>query len=122
VAVEETKPKAAAQPKAEVSDSEFLDVIWGAETSARPTLNIAEMMKAFQVQSQETTTVVDKTADRSKTLSLDMAMLVKPHPEKVSWGGEDAVFMNGRSFGVFDGVSGAEKEKGKRLLRWIAMR
>jgi protein phosphatase PTC7 len=115
VAVEETKSKEEAQPKAEVSDSEFLDVIWGAETSARPTLNIAEMMKAFQVQTKETTTVVDRTVDRSKTLSLDMAMQVKPHPEKVSWGGEDAVFMNGRSFGVFDGVSGAEKEKGKKL-------
>lgn len=111
--VEETKTTA--QPKAEVSDSEFLDVIWGAETSARPTLNIAEMMKAFQVQSQETTTEIDKNVDRSKTLSLDMAVQVKPHPDKVSWGGEDAVFINGRTFGVFDGVSGAEKEKGKKL-------
>ena len=116
MAVEETKPSSVAQPKVEVSDSEFLDVIWGAETSARPTLNIAEMMKAFQTSSaQETASVVDTSVDRSKTLSLDMAMQVKPHPEKVSWGGEDAVFTNGRSFGVFDGVSGAVKERGKKL-------
>ena len=115
MAVEETKPKVVAQPKAEVSDSEFLDVIWGAETSARPTLNIGEMMKAFQVPAQEKTSEIDKTMDRSKTLSLDMALQVKPHPEKVSWGGEDAVFINGRNFGCFDGVSGAEKERGKKL-------
>ena len=116
VAVEEEKPKAASQSKAEVSDSDFLDVVWGAETSARPTLNIAEMMKSFQVQTKETTTVSDTAVvDRSKTLTLDMAQVVKPHPEKISWGGEDAVFTNGRSFGVFDGGSGAEKVSGKKL-------
>ena len=38
-----------------------------------------------------------------------------PSPEKASWGGEDAVFAKGRSFGVFDGVSGALKEKGMAL-------
>ena len=103
--------------KADVSDSDFLDVIWGAETSARPTLNIAEMMKAFQVQ---TTTADDKVekvedTDEFKSVVLEAALQVKPHPEKVSWGGEDYGFSVGRTFGVFDGVSGAEKEKGKKL-------
>lgn len=112
---EEDSATAATQPKAKVSDSDFLDVIWGAETSARPTLNIAEMMKAFQVQTQETTVVTERAVEGIKTLSLDMAMQVKPHPEKISWGGEDAVFLSGRNFGVFDGVSGAEKVRGKKL-------
>lgn len=103
--------------KAEVSDSDFLDVIWGAETSARPTLNIAEMMNAFQLQSDDesSSTTTEDVDEEFKTLKLDMALAVKAHPEKVSWGGEDYGFSNGRTFGVFDGVSGAEKEKGKKL-------
>lgn len=114
VAVEETPTKT---KKQEVSDNDFLDAVWGSETSARPTLNIAEMMKAFQVQ---TTTADDEVAsvddtDEFKTVVLEAALQVKPHPEKVSWGGEDAGFSVGRTFGVFDGVSGAEKEKGKKL-------
>ncbi|KAL7498438.1 hypothetical protein ACHAWT_008850 [Skeletonema menzelii] len=103
--------------KADVSDSDFLDVIWGAETSARPTLNIAEMMKAFQVQTTTADDQVEKVEDTDefKTVVLEAALQVKPHPEKVSWGGEDYGFSVGRTFGVFDGVSGAEKEKGKKL-------
>lgn len=34
---------------------------------------------------------------------------------QVRWGGEDAVFIKGRSFGVFDGVSGANKLDGVPL-------
>ena len=107
----------AKEQKAEVSDSDFLDVVWGAETSARPTLNIAEMMKAFQVESEEKAPVktTTTTEEKFKTLALDVALNIKAHPEKVSWGGEDAGFSAGRTFGVFDGVSGAVKEKGKKL-------
>ena len=43
------------------------------------------------------------------TVSMDMSSVVLPDPAKISWGGEDAVFMSGRNFGVFDGVSGAVK-------------
>lgn len=109
-----TEPR---EQKAEVSDSDFLDVVWGAETSARPTLNIAEMMKAFQVQSKDEGAVAvrEDASEEFRTLTLDAALHVKPHPEKVSWGGEDAGFTVGRTFGVFDGVSGAEKTKGKKL-------
>jgi protein phosphatase PTC7 len=107
--------------KANVSNSDFLDVIWGAETSARPTLNIVEMMKAFQIRSTETNTaevrgpLVDEKSIEFRTLTLDAALEVRAHPEKVSWGGEDAGFIAGRTFGVFDGVSGATKVKGKKL-------
>ena len=50
-----------------------------------------------------------------ETVGLEISTRVVPHPEKVSWGGEDAIFSEGRTFGVFDGVSGAEKEEGKDL-------
>ena len=112
VAAIETPEK---ERKAKVSDSDFLDVIWGAETSARPTLNIKEMMKAFQVRSTEEERPAAEKASEFRTLSLEAALEVRAHPEKVSWGGEDAGFFVGRTFGVFDGVSGAAKEKGKKL-------
>ncbi|KAL9186317.1 hypothetical protein ACHAXT_005555 [Thalassiosira profunda] len=106
----------AKEKKAEVSEGEFLDVIWGAETSARPTLNIAEMMKSFQVESStEEAAPATEVEEEFRTLALDVALNVRPHPEKVSWGGEDAGFSVGRTFGVFDGVSGATKEKGRKL-------
>ena len=50
-----------------------------------------------------------------KTIQIDMSSYVLPHPAKVSWGGEDAVFTKGRNFGVFDGVSGADKLDGVPL-------
>ncbi|GMH95796.1 hypothetical protein TrVE_jg12759 [Triparma verrucosa] len=48
-------------------------------------------------------------------LSLEAGSVVLPHPEKLSWGGEDALYLPSTSspcltFGVFDGVSGAEKD------------
>lgn len=51
----------------------------------------------------------------SKPLTFQIASKILPHPAKVSWGGEDALFVSGRSFGVFDGVSGAEKVDGVPL-------
>ena len=50
-----------------------------------------------------------------KPIKLEFSSKVMPHPEKVSWGGEDALFVSGKSFGVFDGVSGAEKLEGVPL-------
>jgi protein phosphatase PTC7 len=50
-----------------------------------------------------------------KPIKVEIASKVLPHPEKVSWGGEDALFVQGRTFGVFDGVSGAEKLDGVPL-------
>jgi protein phosphatase PTC7 len=51
-------------------------------------------------------------------IQLDVASVVLPHPQKVSWGGEDAVFVKGRTFGVFDGVSGADKLDGIPLFSY----
>lgn len=48
-------------------------------------------------------------------IKIEMASNIIPHPAKILWGGEDAVFTKGRSFGVFDGVSGAEKKDGVAL-------
>ena len=44
---------AAIETKAKVSNSDFLDVIWGAKTTAHPTFNVKEMVKAFQVCSAD---------------------------------------------------------------------
>lgn len=41
--------------------------------------------------------------------------VVLPDPKKILWGGEDAVFIKGKTFGVFDGVSGASKLDGLPL-------
>jgi protein phosphatase PTC7 len=48
-------------------------------------------------------------------IKLEIASNILPHPAKIMWGGEDAVFTKGRTFGVFDGVSGAEKLDGVPL-------
>ena len=48
-------------------------------------------------------------------IKIESAAYILPHPAKVRWGGEDAVFAKGRTFGVFDGVSGAEKLDGVPL-------
>jgi protein phosphatase PTC7 len=54
--------------------------------------------------------------DRSpRPIKIEMGSHVLPHPAKVRWGGEDALFVKGRTFGVFDGVSGAEKLNGVPL-------
>ena len=62
-----------------------------------------------------------KGSDNTASLSYDVSSTVLPHPDKVSWGGEDYLFTTpkgvpgGVSFGVFDGVSGAEKLDGVPL-------
>ncbi|OEU09465.1 protein serine/threonine phosphatase 2C, partial [Fragilariopsis cylindrus CCMP1102] len=48
-------------------------------------------------------------------IKIDIGSHILPHPAKVKWGGEDATFIKGRTFGVFDGVSGAEKLDGVPL-------
>jgi protein phosphatase PTC7 len=53
--------------------------------------------------------------EEEKKIKIDMASYVLPHPAKVIWGGEDAVFTQARTFGVFDGVSGATKLDGVPL-------
>lgn len=48
-------------------------------------------------------------------IKIETASCVLPHPSKMVWGGEDAVFTVGRTFGVFDGVTGATKLDGVPL-------
>jgi len=50
-----------------------------------------------------------------KPIKIEIGSHILPHPAKVRWGGEDALFVKGRTFGVFDGVSGAEKLDGVPL-------
>jgi protein phosphatase PTC7 len=50
-----------------------------------------------------------------KLIQIEIGSHILPHPAKVRWGGEDATFIKGRTFGVFDGVSGAEKLYGVPL-------
>jgi protein phosphatase PTC7 len=70
-----------------------------------------EYLQEIEVDEDEMVT----TIPRAKPITIDMAAYVLPHPAKASWGGEDAVFTQGRTFGVFDGVSGAEKAYGVPL-------
>lgn len=63
----------------------------------------------------EDAVLVEEVPEIPTPIKLEIASKVMPHPEKVSWGGEDALFVSGKSFGVFDGVSGAEKLDGVPL-------
>ncbi|KAL3907787.1 MAG: hypothetical protein SGILL_008731 [Bacillariaceae sp.] len=56
--------------------------------------------------------IVDLTP---KPIKIEIGSHILPHPAKMRWGGEDAVFTKGRTFGVFDGVSGADKLDGVPL-------
>ena len=54
-------------------------------------------------------------AESQAPIKIEIGSCVLPHPSKVRWGGEDAVFCKGNTFGVFDGVSGADKAEGLPL-------
>jgi len=103
---------------------------------AAPSLSVPNFFAAFKKPDdtatkpdEVTTTPNTKTSDSpppakeqiqvitkpAKTIKIEIGTKVLPHPEKISWGGEDAIFTEGRTFGVFDGVSGAEKEEGLPL-------
>jgi len=65
-----------------------------------------------RVEKQVQEKIID---DSPKTIKIEIGSHILPHPAKVRWGGEDATFVKGRTFGVFDGVSGAEKQDGVPL-------
>jgi len=65
-----------------------------------------------RVEKQVEEKIVDEIP---KSIKIEIGSHILPHPAKVRWGGEDATFVKGRTFGVFDGVSGAEKEDGVPL-------
>ena len=85
--------------------------------------NLMNLFKTPQIEQSEELDQIDEEEDFEpeefepvfRPVKLEIAAKVLAHPEKVSWGGEDALFTAGRNFGVFDGVSGAEKEDGVPL-------
>jgi protein phosphatase PTC7 len=92
----------------EVSESVKEDVVAAVETTKKnaPAKVLEVPKKAQQIETLEPAVV---------PIKIDTATCVLPHPAKVFWGGEDAVFTSGRTFGVFDGVSGATKLDGVPL-------
>jgi protein phosphatase PTC7 len=68
-----------------------------------------------QQQTKFKTTEALPKSKVSNITNFDIATLILPSPDKVTWGGEDATFVLDRTFGVFDGVSGATKEDGLPL-------
>jgi protein phosphatase PTC7 len=73
---------------------------------------IAEPVRVKAVAKKREPTI---EVTRTEPIKIEIASNILPHPAKVRWGGEDAVFTKGRNFGVFDGVSGAEKKDGVPL-------
>jgi protein phosphatase PTC7 len=67
------------------------------------------------VDSPTTKEPLAPTIDTKAPVKVESVAFVLPHPAKIFWGGEDAVFVKGRTFGVFDGVSGATKLDGVPL-------
>lgn len=73
------------------------------------------VQKTAEEAEEKTPDYIAPPIDKSGKIKIEFASKVLAHPEKVLWGGEDAVFLKGKTFGVFDGVSGAEKISGKPL-------
>jgi len=73
------------------------------------------MTKATETVTTAVPTEIIVPKEEKKAVKIEMAAYVLPHPAKIFWGGEDAVFTQGRTFGVFDGVSGAAKLDGVPL-------
>lgn len=85
-----------------------------AEMEAKPAVTkfeFPDVLSVFKAKQKEADIIIPTDTP----IKVEMSAFVLPHPEKVSWGGEDAVFTEGRTFGVFDGVSGAEKSDGVAL-------
>lgn len=118
-----TNPDAAANESPVVSGDGATDKTASSSSSSRielPDLNSffqqkAKSARATPAPAPAPVAKTDTAVPSVAPLTLECATRVVPHPEKVSWGGEDAVFVRGRSFGVFDGVSGADKLDGLPL-------
>jgi len=82
------------------------------ESFSTEKLNLAFSNTMAALKTKETST---SDSDTSSGMKLNVFSKVLPHPEKVAWGGEDTILCKGRTFGIFDGVSGAEKLEGLPL-------
>ena len=81
-----------------------------AETAAQTAAQMREEAASTAVEEK-----IEVVEPEVTPIKLEVATCVLPHPQKIFWGGEDAVFTAGRTFGVFDGVSGARKLDGVPL-------
>ena len=117
------KPEPAVETTPEEEEPNWFSGIFqaaaeGAAQAAESAAQAAETIKeerAAAATAAATATVEEKievVEPEVQPIKLDMATCVLPHPQKIFWGGEDAVFTAGRTFGVFDGVSGARKLDG----------
>ena len=101
--VEEKKPAVQEQAAVVVEETKEKQDLFGGMFGKKEQQQQQTAVTEQQPQSVESTTTPAK---------IETASYVLPHPAKARWGGEDAVFVKGRTFGVFDGVSGAEKRDG----------
>ncbi|KAL7574607.1 hypothetical protein ACA910_002960 [Epithemia clementina (nom. ined.)] len=84
----------------------FERIIIGTEREAYTRTPVKEVAPAIEIVPAE---------EIVAPIKIEAASCVLPHPAKMLWGGEDAVFTAGRTFGVFDGVTGASKLDGVPL-------
>jgi protein phosphatase PTC7 len=114
------KPKAQKQPKQEMIEEEYEEPMPMEENfdDAPVKRSLFGGLKSLASPSAAQEAVEEEQIEvvaPPKPIKIEMASYVSPHPAKVRWGGEDAVFTKGRTFGVFDGVSGADKLDGVPL-------
>jgi len=100
----------AAASTAPVVEEEVVEV---APKPQKATTTLPQPVKEKETKPKEEK-IVTPVAE-PKPIKIEMSTNVLPHPSKVFWGGEDAVFVTSRTFGVFDGVSGARKLDGVPL-------
>ncbi|CAB9496378.1 protein phosphatase 2C BIPP2C1 [Seminavis robusta] len=108
--IAEEERKAAAEAKRAEQEARKAEAAEAKRVAEEQRLASAEA-KPASVAAEEQNIVEEKITP----IKVDIASCVLPHPSKILWGGEDAVFTKGRTFGVFDGVSGADKLDGKPL-------
>lgn len=88
----------------------------GAVVEAAPEEEKKGGFNSFFAAGNSAAPVEEKIIDTTpKPIQINIGSHILPHPAKIRWGGEDATFIKGRTFGVFDGVSGAEKLDGVPL-------
>mmetsp|Transcript_6329 Transcript_6329/g.13093 ORF Transcript_6329/g.13093 Transcript_6329/m.13093 type:complete len:529 (+) Transcript_6329:224-1810(+) len=108
VEVEDKGAVAEASPEDDMQEEEnkngLLDSFTSPFMSSPKTENVAERKAEEKI-----------VATTPQPIKIEIGSHILPHPAKVRWGGEDATFVKGRTFGVFDGVSGAEKLDGVPL-------
>jgi protein phosphatase PTC7 len=106
--------QAAANGVNEATESIKEEVVAAVET-ATETAPAPAPAKVLTVPKPKKEKKIETVEPAVAPIKIDTATCVLPHPAKVFWGGEDAVFTSGRTFGVFDGVSGARKLDGVPL-------